>query len=68
MKSLDLLAKTTMAEEKNAIDMEKIRIDALEKVASMEDLDDRERSFKLIDVIVLTPFVLFDISLFWYFF
>ena len=51
MKALDLLTKTTLAEEKNAIDMEKIRIDALEKVASMEDLDDRERSFKLIDVI-----------------
>ena len=51
MKALDLLTKTTLAEEKNAIDMERIRIDALEKVASMEDLDDRERSFKLIDVI-----------------
>jgi hypothetical protein len=51
MKALDLLTKTTLAEEKNAIDMEKIRIDALEKVSSMENLDDRERSFKLIDVI-----------------
>ncbi len=51
MKALDLLTKTTLAEEKNAIDMERIRIDALEKVASMEDLDNRERSFKLIDVI-----------------
>ena len=50
MKSLDLLAKTTMAEEKNAIDMEKIRVSALEKVSQMEDLDDRERSFKLVDV------------------
>ena len=50
MKSLDLLAKTTMAEEKNAIDLEKIRIAALTKVASMEDLDDRQRSFKLVDV------------------
>ena len=50
MKSLDLLAKTTMAEEKNAIDMEKIRIAALTKVAGMDDLDDRQRSFKLIDV------------------
>jgi len=50
MKSLDLLAKTTMAEEKNAIDMEKIRIAALTKVAGMEDLDDRQRSFKLVDV------------------
>ena len=51
MKALDLLTKTTLAEEKNAIDMERIRIDALEKVSSMENLDDRERSFKLIDVI-----------------
>ena len=50
MKQLDLLSKVTMAEEKNAIDMEKIRIAALTKVASMEDLDDRQRSFKLIDV------------------
>jgi hypothetical protein len=52
MKSLDLLAKTTMAEEKNAIDMEKIRIAALTKVAGMDDLDDRQRSFKLIDVMM----------------
>ena len=52
MKSLDLLAKTTMAEDKNAIDMEKIRIAALTKVASMDDLDDRQRSFKLIDVMM----------------
>jgi len=52
MKSLDLLAKTTMAEEKNAIDMEKIRIAALTKVASMDDLNDRQRSFKLIDVMM----------------
>ena len=52
MKFLDLLAKTTMAEEKNAIDMEKIRIAALTKVASMDDLDDRQRSFKLIDVMM----------------
>ena len=50
MKQLDLLAKVTLAEEKNNIDMEKIRIAALTKVASMEDLDDRQRSFKLIDV------------------
>ena len=52
MKSLDLLAKTTMAEEKNAIDMEKIRITALTKVADMDDLDERQRSFKLIDVMM----------------
>jgi len=52
MKSLDLLAKTTMAEEKNAIDLEKIRIAALTKVASMDDLDDRQRSFKLVDVMM----------------
>lgn len=52
MKSLDLLAKTTIAEEKNAIDMEKIRIAALTKVAGMDDLDDRQRSFKLIDVMM----------------
>ena len=50
MKQLDLLSKVTLAEEKNKIDMEKIRIAALTKVASMEDLDDRQRSFKLIDV------------------
>jgi len=52
MKSLDLLAKTTMAQEKNAIDMEKIRIAALTKVASMDDLNERQRSFKLIDVMM----------------
>ena len=30
--------------------MEKIRVSALEKVSQMENLDDRQRSFKLIDV------------------
>jgi hypothetical protein len=30
--------------------MEKIRMSALEKVTQMENLDDRQRSFKLVDV------------------
>ena len=51
MKSLDLMAKAALADQRAEIDMEKIRVSALEKVSQMEDLDDRERSFKLVDVI-----------------
>ena len=50
MKSLDLMAKAALADQRAEIDMEKIRVSALEKVSQMEDLDDRERSFKLVDV------------------
>ena len=50
MKSLDIMAKAALADQKAEIDMEKIRMSALEKVTQMEDLDDRQRSFKLIDV------------------
>ena len=39
-----------ITEKKSQIDLEKIRAQALEKVASMETLDDRERSMKLLDV------------------
>jgi len=52
MKALDAMTKTAIADQKAEIDMEKIRINALEKVANMEDLDDRQRSFKLIDVMM----------------
>jgi hypothetical protein len=50
MKSLDIMAKAALADQRAEIDMEKIRVSALEKVSQMEDLDDRERSFKLVDV------------------
>ena len=50
MKSLDILAKAALADQRAEIDMEKIRVSALEKVTQMEDLDERQRSFKLIDV------------------
>ena len=50
MKSLDLMAKAALADQRAEIDMEKIRMSALEKVSQMEDLNDRERSFKLVDV------------------
>jgi hypothetical protein len=50
MKSLDLMAKAALADQRAEIDMEKIRVSALEKVSQMEDLNDRERSFKLVDV------------------
>jgi hypothetical protein len=51
MKALDAMTKTAIADQKAEIDMEKIRMNALEKVSQIEDLDDRERSFKLIDTI-----------------
>jgi len=50
MKLLDLLAKSEIAEQKTQIDLEKIRSQSLEKVMSMENLDDRQRSMKLLDV------------------
>ena len=52
MKALDNLTKLTLADQKAEIDLEKIRINALEKISQMEDLDDRQRSFKLIDVMM----------------
>jgi chaperonin GroES len=50
MKALDLLTKSQLADQKNQIDLEKIRMQALEKVMNMENLDDRQRSMKLLDV------------------
>jgi hypothetical protein len=50
MKLLDLLAKSEIAEQKTQIDLEKIRAQSLEKVMNMENLDDRQRSMKLLDV------------------
>ena len=50
MKLLDLLAKSEIAEQKTQIDLEKIRSQSLEKVMNMENLDNRQRSMKLIDV------------------
>jgi hypothetical protein len=50
MKALDIMAKAALADQRADIDMEKIRVSAMEKVSQMEELDDRERSFKLIDV------------------
>ena len=49
MKSLDLLTKATIAEQKAEIDLERIRTDAMKKVAELQDIDDRTRSLKLID-------------------
>ena len=50
LKALDIMAKAALADQRADIDMEKIRVSALEKVSQMEELDDRQRSFKLIDV------------------
>ena len=52
LKALDIMAKAALADQRADIDMEKIRVSALEKVSQMEDLDDRQRSFKLIDVMM----------------
>ena len=46
------MAKAALADQRADIDMEKIRVSAMEKVSQMEELDDRERSFKLIDVMM----------------
>ena len=50
LKLLDLLAKSEQAEQRNQIDLERIRNQALEKVMTMENLDDRQRSMKLLDI------------------
>ena len=50
MKLLNLLAKSEIAEQKTQIDLEKIRAQSLEKVMAMENLDNRERSMKLLDI------------------
>ncbi len=50
MKLLDLIAKSEIAEQKSQLDLEKIRTQALEKVAQMETLDETQRSMKLLDV------------------
>ena len=50
LKALDVMAKAALADQRADIDYEKIRVSAMEKVSQMEELDDRERSFKLIDV------------------
>ena len=49
MKQLDLLTKTVIAEQRAEIDLERIRTDALKKVAELDDVDSRTRSLKLID-------------------
>ena len=51
MKAIDAMTKTVIADQRAEIDMEKIRMSALEKVTQMENLDAKDRSFKLIDVI-----------------
>ena len=52
MKALDNLTKTIIADQKAEIDLEKIRMTALEKISQMEDLDSRQRSLKLIDIMM----------------
>ena len=50
MKMLDLIARSEIADQKTQIDLEKIRAQSLEKVVAMENIDARERSLKLLDV------------------
>ncbi len=50
MKMLDLIAKSEIADQKTQVDLEKIRAQSLEKVVAMENIDARERSLKLLDV------------------
>ena len=50
MKALDIMTKASIADTKAEIDLERIRTEALKKVSELTDIDDRQRSFKLIDV------------------
>jgi hypothetical protein len=50
MKALDVLAKTVIADQKAEIDLEAIRMKALEKASELDTIDDKERSFKLLEI------------------
>jgi len=51
MKALDLMIKTTLQQKKIDMDVDEVRTKALERIASMQDKDSRERDFKMIDIV-----------------
>ena len=50
MKALDIMTKASIADTKAEIDLERIRTEALKKVAELDDIDSRQRSMKLVDI------------------
>jgi len=50
MKALDVLTKTAIADQQAEIDLEAIRMKALEKASELDAVDDKERSFKLLEI------------------
>ena len=51
MKALDLMIKTNLEQQKIDLDIDEIRTKALERIASMQDKDSREREFKMVDIV-----------------
>jgi len=51
MKALDLMISTTLEQQKIDMDIDEVRTKALERIASMQDKDSRERDFKMIDIV-----------------
>jgi hypothetical protein len=51
MKALDLMIKTTLDQQKIDLSIDEVRTKALERIASMQDKDSRERDFKMIDIV-----------------
>ena len=45
------MIKTTLQQKKLDMDIDEVRTKALERIASMQDKDSRERDFKMIDIV-----------------
>ena len=51
MKALDLMIKTNLDQQKIDLDIDEVRTKALDRIASMQDKDSREREFKMVDIV-----------------
>jgi len=51
MKALDLMIKTNLEQQKIDLDIDEVRTKALDRIASMQDKDSREREFKMVDIV-----------------
>jgi len=51
LKALDMMISTTLEQKKLDMSIDEVRTKALERIASMQDKDSRERDFKMIDIV-----------------
>ena len=51
MKAVDAIIKSELEQQKINSNVESVRIKALERIASIQDKDSRERDFKVADII-----------------